>query len=212
MASLWDNYTKYSGWDQIMNMLYPSYTNPATGAMPYLNQIPGIANSAYAPYMNTGQNALGQYYGNASAWSTPQGAMNNYNTVAAGWNGSPAQQYDVDQATQAQMQAAAASGQAGTPSTQAAVAQQTENISNKYMQDYLNSIFGMQNQGQQQLGDISHMGLQASNMDVDTIVKALMSQAGLSYAGQMNQNAANKQPTFLTSSLYGLTSPLSGLI
>ena len=204
MANAWSDFTKYSGWGDIMNMLYPNYTNPANAGMPYLNSMGNKADTAYSPYMNTGTNALNQYYNNASAWSTPQGAMNNYNTIAAGYTQSPWTQYQNQNALDYSNQAAAASGMAGTPSEQAAVANQVYGITSQGENQYMNDVMRTQQQGQQGLGDVSQMGLQATNQDINDWMKQYGAQAMMAYMGQMNQNAANKQPNFISSAFSGL--------
>lgn len=198
MAILGDfgkSYGKYSGWDQLWSSFFPSYSNPADKAMPYVSQMGPYSQAAYSPYMQTGQNAMNQYYNNASSWATPQGAMNDYNTVASGWYGSPAEQYDINTATQKTNQSAAASGQAGTPSTQVAVANQTEQLSNKYMQDYINSVLGIQTQGQQGLGNLTDLGFKGTSNATSDYENMLKQQSMLAYMGQMNQNASNNQPS-----------------
>lgn len=208
MANMWDNYSKYSGWDQIMQMLYPSYQNPANSAMPYLNQIGNKADSGYSPYMQAGTGALNQYYNTSSNLATPQGAANNYNTIASGYSTSPYAQYQDQNALQSANQAGAASGMAGTPSEQVALANQVSQINSADENQYINTILGTQNQGLNNLGNTAQMGLQATNSDIDDWIKQFMAQAGLSYAGQMNQNGANKQPSFMSS----LISPMLKMV
>lgn len=196
-----------SFWDSLFGS--SKYTNPASVAMPYLVNIGPKADINYLPYMSTGLNSMAQYYGNASNWANPQGAMDNYNTIAAGYSASPYSQYQDQQMQQAAAQSAAASGMAGTPSQQAAVANQINQINSRDEQQYINSILGTQQQGQEDLGNLTHLGYQAANEDVNDWIKQYMEQAGLSYAGQMNQNAFNSQPT--AGDIFGSALGLGGL-
>lgn len=189
----------------LLNSLFnpPKYTNPASAAMPYLNSIQGTVQPLYQPYMDTGKNSMNQYYNNASAWATPQGAMNNYDTISAGYEQSPYAQYQNQQMQQAEGQVAAASGQAGTPSQQLAVANMTNQINSRDMNNYINSILGIQQQGQAGLGDLTHLGASETNAYISDLIQQIMAQAGMSYMGQMNQNAQNKNPSFLDTMTFG---------
>lgn len=189
-----------------------SWSNPADAAMPYLNKIQGTIQPLYQPYMDTGQKSMDQYYNNASSWATPEGAMNNYNTISGGYEQSPYAQYQNQQMQQATGQAAAASGMAGTPSQQLAVANQTNQINSKDMNNYINSVLGIQQQGQSGLGDLTHLGASETNNYISDLVKTLMAQAGLSYAGQANQNKYNSASSDIWSSLGGLAGATAGFI
>ena len=170
-----------------------SWSNPANAGMPYLQQIPGTISPYYQPYIDTGLNSMNQYYQNASQWATPQGASQNYNDIAAGYTTSPYAQYQTDQMEQAAAQSAAASGQAGTPAQQAAVENQANQISSRDEQAYINSILGIENQGQQGLGALTGLGYNASNTLAEMLAKNLGAEAGMSYAGAANQNIHNAQ-------------------
>lgn len=196
-----------SFWDSLFGS--SKYTNPANAAMPYLANIGSKADINYLPYMAYGLSSMGQYAGNASNWANPQGAMNNYNTIAAGYSASPYAQYQDQQMQEAAAQAGAASGMAGTPSQQAALANQINQINSRDEQQYINSILGTQQQGQQDLGNLTHLGFNAANEDTNDWIKQYMEQAGLQYSGQMNQNAFNAKPS--AGDIFGTVLGLGGL-
>jgi hypothetical protein len=159
------------------------YTNPATAAMPYLNQIPQYFNS----YFNAGQKALPQLLGTYSSMATPGGATNNYNQLASSFTASPGYQYNVDQATQGANAAAAAGGQAGSPAEQQALAGQISGISAQDFNNYMAQVMGLQSQGLQGLSGINQMGYEAGS----DLSRNLQSQAMLAYKGQAGQNQYN---------------------
>ncbi len=180
-----------------------SWSNPANAAMPYLQQIPGTISPYYQPYINTGQNSMNQYYNNSSQWATPQGASNDYNTIAAGYTTSPYAQYQDQNMINADEQFAAASGQAGTPAQQAALADQINGINSKDEQAYINSILGIQTEGEHGLQDLTHLGYNASNTLAGMLSKNLSAEGALAYTGQANQNKYNAQQGNMWSSIFG---------
>lgn len=183
--------------------------NPADAAMPYLQQVPGTITPYYQPYINTGLASMDQYYNNASTWATPQGAANNYNTIAGTYESSPYTQYQTDQMEQAYSQSAAQSGQAGTPSQQAAVASQTNAINSKAEQDYINAILGTEMQGQQGLGMLTNQGYQASDTLAQSLARNLGLEGSLAYSGAANKAAANND---MFSSIGGLLGMGAGYV
>ena len=181
-----------------------TWQNPADAAMPYLQQIPGVIQPYYQPYIDTGLNSMNQYYNNASMWATPQGAQNNYDAIAAGYTSSPYTQYQTDQMTQAMGQSAAASGQAGTPAQQAALAQQVNNINSAAEQNYINTILRQQQMAQSNLGDLTHLGYNSSDTLASALSRNLSAESALAYAGAANQNRHNMQQGNMWSSIFGM--------
>jgi hypothetical protein len=192
----------------LFSSLFGGGKNPADSAMPYLQQVPGTITPYYQPYIDTGLGAMNQYYNNASTWATPQGAANNYNTIAAGYTASPYSQYQTDQMQQAAAQSAAASGQAGTPAQQAAVANQINGINSRDEQEYINSILRTQQQGQQGLGDLTHQGYDASSSLAQQLARNLGMEGSLAYMGTANKDQSMNG---LFSSLGGIGGMLAGL-
>lgn len=183
MASIWESLGSMFG--------KPSYQNPADAAMPYLNQVPGQISNYYQPYSNTGRGAMNQYYGQMQNLGTPQGAMDVFNQMAGGYSESPWAKQQTDQMTQSMGQLGAASGMAGTPSMQLALANQIQGITSKDQQNYQNMVSGLYGQGLGGLQDLTHLGYQADSSHAEDLIKNLMAQAGLSYSGAANQNNYN---------------------
>lgn len=163
-----------------------SWKNPADSAMPYLNQMRDTITPYYQPYMQAGQQAMGalmpQYQ---SLMSNPSGALNQ---MGQGYQASPGYQYNVDQATKAANQAAAAGGMVGSPAEQQSLA---GNISGMASQDYntwLSNVLGLYGQGMQGMQGINQMGFNANSDMANSLGNNLNSQANLAYAGQMGAN------------------------
>lgn len=193
-------------------LLGPGYSNPANAAMPYLNQIAPTAQANYNPYIQTGQNAMNQLYGQYSNLGTPQGAINTMNQFSNAYQPSAYNQYQTQNIDENNAQIAAASGQAGSPSEQVAVADQVNGITSADENQWLAMTMGLYNQGLQGLGGLNQEGFQANNYMTDDQIKALMAQSGLSYAGQANQNKYNAQQNDMWSSLLGTAGSLAGFL
>jgi hypothetical protein len=108
--------------------------------------------------------------------------------IGGKFQASPGYQYQVDQATRAANQAAAAGGMLGSPAEQAGLQKNVMGLAN---QDYYNFMDrGMKDysMGLSGLGDINQLGYNASSGLANNLAQALMSQANLAYAGQQNKN------------------------
>lgn len=168
-------------------------SNPANAAMPYLNQIPGMLSQYYQPYINLGQqgmNLIAPYQQQLmQLMQNPTGVMNQ---IGQNFQQSPGYQWQVDQATRAANQAAAAGGMAGSPSSQYNVANTVNQMANQDYYNYLNHGLGMYNQGLSGTGNLAQyltqLGYGASTGLAGDLASNLMNQANLAYSGQANQN------------------------
>jgi len=110
--------------------LFGGGSDPSKEANKYLSQIPGMLPQYFEPYMSGGryavpqlQNQLGQLTGNLpglqqqlSELTSNPGAL--YGRLGAGYQQSPAYEFEKQQALQGANQAAAAGGMAGSPQSQ----------------------------------------------------------------------------------------------
>lgn len=168
-----------------------AYKNPAESAMPYLQQIPGTITPYYQPYVDTGTQAMQDFYKQISQMSaSPQ---DYYNQLAAGYTQSPGYQYSVDQATKAANQNAAAGGMFGTPAEQEAIAQQTAGLASQDFNNYMNQILGIGQTGLKGEEYLTGVGYKSSSELASDLAKNLMSQAGLEYKGAQGENMYNAQ-------------------
>lgn len=159
--------------------------NAADAGMPYLNQISGMANQAYSPYMQAGQQAMGQLQGQygqltgtlpglQGQLSSLQGQlpglqtqygnlMNNpggtVNQIGSSFHQSPGFNFQVNQAQNAANQAAAAGGMLGSPQHQQNIAGTVNNLANQDYYNYLNTAMGAYGQGLQGSQGLYNQGL-----------------------------------------------------
>jgi len=173
-----------SFFNSIMNALGAG--NMAGGAQDYLGQTQGAIGQYLDPYSNAGQDQLpilqeqfGQLLGDPGSF---------LNQIGGGYQASPGYQYNVDQATGAATNAAAASGQAGSPAVQQALAEQISGMASQDYNQWLNQALGLYGQGLGGTQNLAGMGLQAGNTQANAIAQALQQQAGYDFAGQQ-QNA-----------------------
>lgn len=185
--------------------------NPATGAMPYLNQIGNMLPQYFNSYMNMGQwaapqlqqqydmmlkggGALQGQYG--SMINDPSGVMNK---IGAGYQQSPGFKFQTDQALGAANRAAAAGGMLGTPMEQQGIAGTVNNLANQDYYNYLNHALsmysqglggmqGMYNTGINGLNNMYNTGYNASKSLGEDLANTLNSQAQLAYSGQSDVN------------------------
>jgi len=183
--------------------------NPMNSAMPYYNQVPGVLNSAYSPwmgqqsqqslnpYLQLGQNSGNTYANQANNLvNNPTGMMNQ---IGAGYQSSPGYNWQVQQSQQAANNAAAAGGMAGSQAEQQNIAGTVGQLANQNYWQYVNNGLGMYNQGLGALQNMYGVGAQSANNMYSTganmannygqnMAQSLMNQGGLAYNGQINQN------------------------
>lgn len=148
-----------------------NYQNPANAAQPYLNQIPGMLQQYFNPYIQAGQNAMGQLqgqYGNLTSnptgvlnqisgnWQTPVGVSNQIqsnwqqptntmNQIGSTYQSSPGYNFNVQQATSAANNAAAAGGMVGSPQEQQQLAHTVSGIADQDYNQYLGNALNQYN-------------------------------------------------------------------
>jgi hypothetical protein len=170
--------------------LFSNPKNPASAAQPYLNQIPGTLTPYYQPYINAGNSALNTLMPQYNNLVSNPGQQ--LNTIGQGYQQSPGYQFNVDQATKAANQAAAAGGMLGSPAEQQSLATTVTGLANQDYNNWMNQALGLYGTGLQGLGNINTMGYGASNELAQSLANNLMSQAQLAYAGQANQNQSKQ--------------------
>ncbi len=163
--------------------------NPGDAGMGYLNQIPNTIKPYFQPYMDAGKSMIpGLEYQYNQLVNNPGLIMNQF---GQGYQQSPGFKFQVDQATRAANNAAAAGGMVGSPMEQQTLADTVNNLANQDYWNYLNHVLGMYGQG---LGGMSHMydsGLMASSDLANGLAQALSAQAQMAYNGQASKNSSN---------------------
>lgn len=160
--------------------------NPANAAMPYLNQIPGVAQNAYNPYIQQGQQAgqaLGGEYGKLLDPTTFM------NQLMEQYKPSEAYKYKQKDITKGLGAVAAQGGFAGTPMAEEQYAGATDKALSDDMQQYLQNALGIYGQGIAGQQDFYNKGFGASGSLADILTGNLNQQGGLAFQGQSQQNA-----------------------
>jgi hypothetical protein len=182
--------------------------NPANAASPYLNQIPGMMNNIYNPWIQQGQNALNPY-DQSGQWANTNlqkqiGQLTNnptqlMNQWGATYQSSPGYNWQVGQAQQAANQAAAAGGMAGSQAEQQNIAGTVNQLANQDYWQYMQNaqgLYGLGFGGLQNMYDTGaglaqdqyNIGAQSANELANNLGAAYMNQGNLAYTGAINQN------------------------
>lgn len=170
------------------NWLYGSGSNPANAANPYLNQIPGMLQGGYNPFIQAGLGALPNLQQQYGKLMNP----NFINNMGKSFQQSPGYQFGINQATNAANRAAAAGGMVGSPQEQQNLAGNVTGMANQDYYNWLNHAMGAYGQGLQGEQGLYNTGFNAQNAMSQQMTDAMMSQANLAYAGQSNQNQMNQ--------------------
>ena len=159
--------------------------NPADAARPYLEEVPGIAHEYLDPYAEMGQRVtprLEEEFG--QLMNRPEDLINR---LSEGYRGSPAFNYQMQNAMRGINTAGAMGGMLGTPTHQLQAGQMAGDIAsqdfNQYLQQAMN-LYGMGLQGETGLGQ---MGYGAAGDLTGILTRNLMSQAGLEFQGSAQQ-------------------------
>lgn len=163
-------------------------SNPANAAMPYMNQIPGMLQGGYNPFIQAGLGALPTLQQQYGQLMNP----NFINQMGKGFQQSPGYQFGINQATNAANRAAAAGGMVGSPQEQQNLAGTVTGMANQDYYNWLNHAMGAYSQGLQGEQGLYNTGFNAQNAMSQQMMDAMMSQANLAYAGQANQNQMNQ--------------------
>ncbi len=172
------------------NLNNQSYNNPASAAMPYLNQIGPMAQGYMNPYIQAGNQAMGQLQGQYGQLVNNPGQF--MNQMGQSFQQSPGYGFQVNQATNAANRAAAAGGMLGSPQEQQQLGTTVNGLANQDYYNWLNHAQNMYGMGMQGLQGINQMGYGASNSLMDAMAAALQSQGNAAYAGAQGQNNFNQ--------------------
>lgn len=169
--------------------MFGHYHNPSNSAMQYFNQVPGIMNQYYSPYINAGNQEL-PYLQNQY-----QGLMNNpgqmINSIGSNYQQSPGFQFQLQQALQGSNNAAAAGGLAGSPEHQQQNMSLATDLANQNYNQYLQNALGQYDVGLEGAQGLYNTGSQAG-MGLGDALGSLYNQEGqYAYAGKAGQNAYN---------------------
>lgn len=174
-----------------------SQRNPASAAMPYLDQIAGVGRQNYQPFIDQGQRqgqALEGQYGNLM-----QDPTSFLNALMRGYQPSEGYNFQKDQLTKHLGNTAAAGGYRGSENDQLQQGQLIQQLLSGDMQSFLNNVLGLYGQGLQGAQQQQNLGYGAANGLSDYLGNSLGNQADFAYQGQAAQNKsqANKKNSLL---------------
>lgn len=168
--------------------LFGGSQNPYDEASKYYNQIPGMLQGMFNPYMQMGQQAGQNLFGQYGALTQNPGAI--MSQIGAGYQQSPGFQFQLNQGLNAAKNAAASGGMAGSPQAQQNAATMATGLANQDYYNYLNKALGLYGTGLEGLQGFQKQGYDATNQLGGGLMQALMNQGNLAYAGQAAQNQA----------------------
>lgn len=175
-----------AGLGGLLSPMLGGQQNAFNEANPYLQQMQQGTDKYMNPYINAGHGAMGtlmdQY---RNLLGNPGDLMNR---LGAGYKQSPGYQYNIDEATRASNNAAAAGGFIGSPQQQAQLGKQIGGMASQDYNQYLNNTLGLYGQGLTGMGNMNQMGFNASTQGMNSLNDMLKAQASLAYANANNQN------------------------
>lgn len=176
-------------------------SNPANAAMLYLNQIPGVGQQYYSPYIQAGQQA-GQQAGN-----TYQQMVSNpnafYEQLRSGYTPSEGYKYNEEKLRKAMQTAAAAGGFSGAKGDQEYQADMIRKLLGQDQQQYFENVLGLLGGGLSGQQHIADQGYQASGSLADLLGSTLATQGELAFQGQANKNKSKQDVLSLLASALG---------
>lgn len=177
--------------------------DPAGAANPYYQQIPGVAEKYYNPFIQRGAGAGGILSGQFDKMSQdPSGFID---ALMKNYSGSEGYKLKQEQMQRAAGNAAAAGGMRGSQADISNEADISRRLQGEDMQQWLQNVLGVQHEG---LGGEQHLydvGFDASGRAASDIENALGEQGQLAFQGE-RQRMADR-----SGRLGGLGSALGGL-
>ena len=177
--SFWDNI--FGGGNNNNNK-----TNPANAAMPYYNQIPGMENNNYNPYIQRGNDAYNNSNPTINEMSSdPAGFLQK---LMGGYTASKDYQMKNDAMTRSAGNSAAAGGMRGSLDDIKNQAGISDSLLGNDMQNWLTNVLGVQKTGLQGEQNLQNQGYNASNALTGDLSNVMGTQGSLAFQGQTNQN------------------------
>lgn len=176
--------------------------DPNKAANKYLRQQPDVLRQYYDPYVNYGQNAMGQVqnqYNNLL--SNPGGFLNQ---IGTGYQQSPGFNFALQQALQASKNAAAAGGMAGSPQHEQQAMQTATGLANQDYNNWMQNALGLYGQGLGAAQNAAGIGSNAASSLADSLANNLASRGSLAYNTRKNNlNMLGSVPSMLQA-FYGM--------
>ena len=184
--SIWDSYKNFA---TAPFRAFGGGKDPSKAAMPYLDQIPGVGEKYYNPFINRGAGAGDILSGEYGRMLDPSKFMDD---IMSKYKMSEGAQYQRDQLGKGIGETAAAGGYAGNPEHQREYGEMADKIMSGDMQQYLQNALGIHKGGLEGEEGFYDKGFQASGSLADMIGSMLGSKAGLAYQGTQQKNMNNQ--------------------
>lgn len=164
-----------AGIGSYIGSLFGKKHDPFAAQQEYSEQIPGMLEGVYQPYMQRGQRLAGTLEEQfQKMMGDPSGQLAQF---GEGFQQDPGYKFQVQQATEAANRAAAAGGMLGTPAEQTSLAGTINQLANQQYQQYLHNVQGLQAQGIQGLGGLQEQGFGAAKSYGSAMSDYLQAQA-----------------------------------
>lgn len=164
--------------------------NPANAAMPYLNQIPGVAQQNLGPWQQQGQQQAQQNQGTYAQMVQDPAAF--HAALRATYSPSEGYKFKEKNYLKAASGAAAAGGQRGSQADQEAQTRLVQGLLGEDEGAYLDRLYNVLGTGLQGNEMGAQRGFGAAGDMANILASNLSQQGGLAYRGQENQNAQNE--------------------
>jgi hypothetical protein len=172
-----------------LGALFGGYENPAEGARPYFDQIPGQLEKYYNPYIQRGEragNAMEGAYGNLI--NDPGGMLNK---IGGGYQQSPGFKFALQQALGGAGHAAAAGGMAGSPQHEQQSMEMATNLANQDYNTWIQHALGLYGAGLGGEENMYNTGAKAGMGMGDNMASQLAQRAKLEYEARNAENQRN---------------------
>jgi len=169
-----------------LGKLFGGGNDAAEDASKYYDQIAGVLKDYLGPYAERGNQVypgLQQQY--SQLMNDPNAMLSKF---GQGYQQSPGYQFQVNQATGAANNAAAAGGMLGSPMHQQNTANMVNNLASQDYNQYLAHVLGLYGQGLGGEQGIYNSGAQMSGNLGENLSNSLMSQGNLAYSSAINKN------------------------
>lgn len=163
--------------------------NPANAAMPYLNQIPGVAQQNLGPYAQQGQQQANQNQQTYAQMVSDPAAF--HAALRATYTPSEGYKFREKNYLKAASGAAAAGGQRGSQADQEAQMRLVQGLLGEDEGAYLDRLYNVLGTGLQGNEYGANRGFTASSDLANILASNLSQQGGLAYKGQENRNSQN---------------------
>lgn len=170
--------------------LFGHYKDPSKAAMPYINQIPGVAHQAYDPYIQQGQQAGQNLSPLYQSLANDPSAF--YNNMMQNYKPSEGFQLKQKEALGAAGNTAAAGGYRGNQADMINATNISNRLMGEDMQQWWNNIMGLQNTGIAGQQGMYNTGYNASANLSGDITNALGQNAQYAAQGAQGRNQNNQ--------------------